>query len=258
VTYRNADVIAYAADFVNVHVNAEKDSTTAQKYRIAGFPTVILTNSDGSEIDRIFGYAEAPDFIETINDYKAGRNTLADYLSRVEADPSSSMYYLIADKYTGRMMYDKSEEFYNRIIESDPTNEQGYSDSALFSLGQMKTRAREFEIAEGLFKSFPEKFPKSDLADDAMYEMAKTMRRAERFDDAIAAFKNFMKVWPESDLYQDAELYIPFCHSKKGDGEEAVKLFKKFLADYPDHDDVEWVKEQIDKIENPPAEGEES
>lgn len=246
------------ADMVNVKVNAEMDSALAKQFSVAGFPTVILTNPDGSEIDRIYGYAEPDSFIVYINDYLAGRNTLDDYLARADADPTSELYYIIADKYAARKMYEKSVEFYQKILDNDPANEQGYSDSALFSIGTAMSRAKDYAKAEEIFKSFADKFPESDMIDDAAYESAKTMRRAERFDDAITAFKDFLKVYPESELYQDAELYIAFCHDKKGDGEEAVRLYSKFLTDYPDHSDSTWVKEQIDKILNPPVEEEES
>jgi TolA-binding protein len=256
VTYRNEEVVALASKLVNVRVNADIDTLTKKEYGVAGYPTIVLAKADGSEIDRIYGYAEGPEFVSTINDYLADRNTLGDYLRRADTEPTMKLYYMIADKYTGRSKFDEAEKFYRRIIQEDPNNRQGYSDTALISMGQMKTRAKQYDAAEEIFARFPKTYPESDLADDAMFEMAKARRRAERYDDAIAGFRDFLKTYPESDLALDAEIYIAFCHDKKGDQESALKLYKQFLTDHPDSPDSNWVKKQIDKIVNPPPEEE--
>ncbi len=253
-TYRNDEVIALTKSLVNVKVNAEKDSLLKKEFGVAGYPTIILAKPDGSEIDRIYGYADAETFVTTIDDYLHDRNTLADYLRREKTEPSMKLYAMIGDKYVGRSNFDKAAEYLNRIIEEDPENEQGYSDSALISLGQMKTRAKEYEEAKAIFASFSDKFPASDLADDAMYEWAKTMRYAEQFDDAIAGFKRFIAAYPGSDLTDMAEIYIAYCHDLKGEKDEALRLYNEFLVNHPDSEDTAWVKKKIDKILNPPEE----
>lgn len=255
-TYRNDEVIALSANLVNVKVNAEVDTLLRRQYGVAGFPTIVLAKSDGSEIDRIYGYAEGPDFVKTINDYLAGRNTLADFLRRTETEPTMSLYAQIADKYTGRSKFEDAEKWYRKILQEDPNNNNGYSDSALYWMGQMKSRAKQYSAAEEIFARFPKTYPESDLADNAAFEIAKTRRYAERYDDAIAGFKEFMEAYPESDLLEDAEIYIAFCHDKKGDTENALVLYQKFLEDHPNSSDSNWVKRQIDKILNPPEEEE--
>lgn len=255
-TYRNDEVIALTSKLVNVKVNADVDTLMKKQFGIAGYPTIVLAKSDGSEIDRIYGYADSSEFVSTINDYLADRNTLGDYLRRAEAEPTMQLYSMIAEKYTGRSDFDDAEKYYRKILQEDPNNRQGYSDSALISMGQMKVRAKQYESAEEIFSRFPKTYPESDLADDAMFEMAKARRRAERYDDAIAGFRDFLKVYPESELATDAEIYIAFCYDKKGDKDSALKLYQKFLADHPDSSDSNWVKKQIDKIVNPPPEEE--
>lgn len=251
-TYRNDNVIALTEDLINVKVNAEEDTLLRRHYGVAGFPTVVLTKPDGSEIDRIYGYAEPKEFVTTINDYLHDRNTLADYLRRAKTEPTMQLYTKIADKYTGRSDFDQAKEYYQKIIAEDPDNSQGYSDSALLSMADMQVRAKRYDSAIATYDSFKDKFPNSDLADDAMIGKAKALRRAERFDDAIAAFKDFLTTYPQSDQAEEAEIYIAFCNDLKGDKDQALALYKKFLTEHPDSRDTAWVKRQIDKIENPP------
>jgi len=256
VTYRNDEVIALTANLVNVKVNAEVDTLHRREYGIAGFPTIVLARPDGSEIDRIYGYADGPEFVKIVNDYLADRNTLGDYLRRAESEPTMALYAQIAEKYTGRSKFEDAEKWYRKILQEDPNNNNGYSDSALFWMGQMKTRAKQYAAAEEVFAKFPQTYPESDLADDAAFEMAKTKRYTEKYDDAIAGFQKFLTDYPESDLIEDAEIYIAFCNDKKGDKDNALILYKKFLEDHPSSSDSNWVKKQIDKIVNPPEETE--
>jgi len=254
VTYRNEEVIKLTSDLVNVKINADKDSLMKKEYGIAGFPTVVLTDSEGEEIDRIYGYADGPQFVEIITDYLAGRNTLDDYLNRAEKEPGMDMYARIAEKYTGRSKYEEAEKWYRRILQEDPNNNAGYSDSALLWMGQMKSRAKQYAGAEEILAKLPRTYPESDLADRAVYERAKVKRYAEKYDDAIGAFRDFMKTYPESELVEDAEIYIAFCYDKKGDKETALVHYRAFQEKYPESSNADWVKKQIDKIENPPVE----
>jgi len=245
VTYRNEEVIKLAEKFISVKVNGKVDTVLSRTFGIAGYPTVVLTRADGSEIDRVFGYQPPEEFIQTINDYLVDKNTLADYLRKADTTVSLPLYATIADKYTGRSMYDKAEEYYRKILQEDPANKQGYSDSALYNLGQMKTRAKDYTGALEILDKLPATYPESDLADDAVYYRGITLRRADRFDDAIAALTAFMEKYPSSDLIADAEIYIAYCYGLKKDYPQAISRFEKFLVDHPDHGDSTWAKEQI-------------
>jgi len=55
VTFVDSAVIAMSQNLVFAKINAEKDTVTAQLYKVRGYPTVVLMNADGSEIDRIGG-----------------------------------------------------------------------------------------------------------------------------------------------------------------------------------------------------------
>ncbi|MCP4570243.1 MAG: tetratricopeptide repeat protein [FCB group bacterium] len=249
-TYRNEDVISLASKMVFVKVN-KKDTILTDKYGVAGYPTIVMAKADGSEIDRIFGYAPPEDFLTTIDDYNNDRNTLADYLRRVETDETMQLYAQIAEKYEGRRKYTEAETYYRKILQTDPNNKEGLADSALYAIGGLKTRAKEYAAAEEVFIRLGKTYPESELIDDAAYSMALCMRRADRFDDAITEFKKFIKAFPESELIEDAAIYIPFCTKLKGDTAQAIALFNTFLVDFPESSSAGWVKKQIESMENP-------
>ena len=66
------------------------------------------------------------------------------YLRRAEKEPTMNLYYIIADKYVGRKKFVDAEGYYDKILKGDPDNKSGYADSALFSMGDMKARAKDY------------------------------------------------------------------------------------------------------------------
>ncbi len=241
---------------VNVKVDGKADTALATHYGIAGYPTVILAHSDGTEIDRVYGYEEPETFVVSITDYLADRNTLADYLRKADTAATMQIYNVIAGKYTSRKQFTDAESYYRKILQNDPTNKLGYSDSALYNMGEMKIRAKQFTAALETYDRLRATYPESDLFDDALYQKGYVLRRAEKFDEAIAQFQDFLTVHPDSDLKEDAVIYVAYCNELKGDNDEALKYYRKFLEDFPESSEIKWVTGQIDTIENPPKEDE--
>lgn len=204
-------VIELARGMVFVKAEAKKDTVTGEKYQIAGFPTVVLMNSAGQEIDRIYGYAPPDEFVSTIKDYLQGKNTLEDIKKRFEAEPDAELAFRLAEKYEGRRMYDEAAKHYNKVVDLDPEDEKGNSDDALFGLAWLKVRDK-------------------------------------KYTEAVEAFEYFLQRFPKSDMVTDAEAYIPYSYSKAGDTTKALNLYEEFLVKHPDSPDTGWVKDKIKEL----------
>ncbi|NIN01281.1 MAG: tetratricopeptide repeat protein [candidate division Zixibacteria bacterium] len=204
-------VIELARNMVFVKAEAKKDTVVKERYQIAGYPTVILMNSAGTEIDRIYGYAPPDEFVSTIRDYLQGKNTLDDLAKRFEAEPEAELAFRLAEKYEGRRMYEEAAKHYNKVIDLDPEDEKGNSDDALFGLAWLKVRETEYA-------------------------------------EAVEAFKYFLQKFPTSEMATDAEAYIPYCHAKAGDTTKALELYAEFLVKYPDSPDTGWVRDKIKEL----------
>jgi tetratricopeptide (TPR) repeat protein len=212
-TFTAQNVINLSKDIVFVRAEGKKDTVISDRYKIAGYPTVILMNSSGGEIDRIFGYVRPDTFVSIIEDYLQGINTLEDVQKRFEADSSNvELAFRLAEKYEGRRSYDSASLYYNKVIMLDPENEKGKSQDALFSLAWVQIRGKDYSKALETFKNFLQKFSKSEMA-------------------------------------LDAEIYIPYCYSKIGDTAQALELYQMFLTQHPDSPDTGWVKDKIKALE---------
>jgi len=214
-TFIDSAVVGFAKDFVFAKVNGHVDSLLERNVGISGHPTIILFAPDGVEIDRLLGYYPADTFMLELNNYLAGKNTLADYLKRVAAAPQDAqLHYNLAEKYTARSKYADARPHYSKVMELDPENKLG-------------------------------------LNDDAMYYLAFLCRKEKDFLKAIEGFRAMIAAYPASELREDAETYIPWLYGEAGDTTQALKYYKEFLVKFPGSKETEWVKEQIQKIEHP-------
>ncbi|MBD3232981.1 MAG: hypothetical protein GF315_04585 [candidate division Zixibacteria bacterium] len=209
-----------------VKINGEENTIIRDKFGISAYPTMVLLNKQGEEIDRIIGYEPPVEFINTITMYLEGKGTLQDYLERVEASPDSiELIFTLGEKYEGRNERDKAMDYYERVIRMDPQNENGFTAKATHSMSWLSYRNGDIP-------------------------------RAIEWEEAI------IEKYQDSELYADAHTYIPYYYmqwaqqaEKAGERSSArayrrtaIERFETFIDKFPEHSDVEWAKEQVDKL----------
>jgi tetratricopeptide (TPR) repeat protein len=180
-------------------VNGWDDTLTATNWGVRGYPTLILIAPDGNEIDRIAGYAPPADFIQIVEDYLAGRGTLADYLARFEAHPDSlELLVNIGDKYQYRGKDSLAELSYKEFLTIDPKNTSGFAPEVMHRLGRVAYSARAYDTAVTRFATLIETYPDTDMAEDAATWVPYILARQEKYDEALRHYEEFLKTHPES------------------------------------------------------------
>ncbi len=212
-TYTDSLVIGMSVDNIFVKINAETDTALAEKFNISSFPTIVITKSDGREIDRIWGYLPPTDFYNQIQLYFQGKETLDDYLTRLVDEPENTDYLsMVADKYTSRSDFNAAIECYKKIVGLDPKNEFGHASSAMASIYESWGLAKDYQAAVKTCQELIAKYPQCLQADNA------------------AAM-------------------IGYYTAKSGDSAAALKIYKDYLKKRPDGSAAEWVKRRIEDIE---------
>jgi tetratricopeptide (TPR) repeat protein len=207
----------FANDVVLVKANAEVDSLLAQKYHVSGYPTFVLTDANGEEIDRIVGSDSTDSFIQTIRDYENGIGTLDDLLHRAETETDRALFFEIADKYKYRGGSEEAKTWYGRVIdEGEPTD---------------------------------------SLSGESRFSIADMFRRAEEYDRAHEEFGSIMNDFKGTMFAQDAEIYKAIVYRRQADTAAAIKAFEDFIKHFPESEDVEYANKQIEKLKNPDVEG---
>ena len=92
-TYTDQRVIEFAKkNLISKKIDAEKNNGPQQKkkYRVKGYPTILLLDSEGNEIDRIIGYRPPEEFFNELNRIKNRENTLSDLITRYKQSINNS------------------------------------------------------------------------------------------------------------------------------------------------------------------------
>jgi len=195
-----------------VKLNAEVDTVTASRYTIRYYPTVCLLRTEGDEIERIVGYKPAPEFIAEIEDYLAGRNTLAWMLEQESARSDSAAFmFRLAERLGFHGRFEDSRPRYLRVVALDPENT-------------------------------------TQVADDALYYLSRMARKDKDYVQARKYAQTIVERYASSDMYRPAWLQVGINFRKEGSLPEARKTFLDYSKRFPDDEDTPWAREQADSI----------
>ncbi len=213
-TFSNKIVLAMTNQMKFAKIDANKDTSIVHEYNVSFFPTIVVTGSDGKEIDRLVGYYPAADFYNEIQLYLQGNETLDDYLNRLADEPEKAEYNLIiAEKYKHRSDWDKALEYYNNVLNYAGDDNEYEKEMAVFGIADIQCQKGQYR-------------------------------------DAIASFNDFIQSFPESEKVEDATRKIPYCLVKLGEYEQADGLYLKYLEDYPNSEFTNWVNENLKSLDS--------
>jgi len=220
VTFADSTVIAASASMVFAKIDAEEDTITAQRYSVNSFPTVVLANSDGTEIDRIGGYLPPAKFLETINDYLNGIKTLDYYLQVADTSPTMEVHSILGQKYKARGKYDEAKEYYEKVLAADSVSGDTLVADAMLSIGGLYYRLKDY-------------------------------------DKSVDQYDKVLKKFEDNDIKLEAILMKAYVYRQKGDTTKAIATYEKVIKDFPDFEKLDRVEEMIEKLKNPPPPEEE-
>ncbi len=193
-------------------LNAEVDTVTAARYRVKSYPTVMVLKSDGTEIDRIVGYYRAPEFMGLVEDYLAGRNTLASLVAAESTQGRDPAFVAkLGDRFFEHGLYEDAKGRYLHVTTLDPKNKSGLVDDALLSLALMSRKEKDYAAARKYAQTVLDRYPDGDAMKSAFLEVAGAWRRA-------------------------------------GELEKARKVYLDYAKQFPDDEDAPWAKERADTL----------
>jgi tetratricopeptide (TPR) repeat protein len=208
-------VRVFSNDMVLTKINAEVDTAAAKTFAISAYPTLVMVDKDGQEIDRIVGYLPTAEFLKQLDDYAKGIGTLADLLNKAKDKPERQLSYDIAEKYKYRGKPADATGWYQKVIAAGEATDS--------------------------------------LAGESRMALADMLRRDKNWDAAVASFEAIMKDFKGTPFGVDAEFYVGYTLSRKGDTAAAIKAYEGFLENNPTSPDTSDVRKRIEKLKNPPV-----
>ena len=205
-------VIGFFTDeVVLARIDGKKDSALSKKYHVSAYPTLVMVDREGREIDRLVGYMPPDAFLGRLRNYRRGIGTLSDLLRRAEAgNTDRRLFFEIADKYKYRGGDSEAVKWYQKVIDAGD--------------------------------------PKDSLTWESRMALADLYRRGKEYDRAIAAYGSIMNDFKGTGFGADAEIWRAYVLTQKGDTAAAIRAFEGFIEHYPQSEDVEYANRQIAKL----------
>jgi TolA-binding protein len=167
------------------------------QFGVGGFPTLLILDEAGEEIDRLQGYIPPPQFVSAVEDAVSSTSSLGFLRKQAAESPDDvEIQYQLAETYLQRRMYEKAESQLQRVVELDPDNESGHTDSSLFYLSDIHfTRQNLGGAIESLTK-LKERFPESEYAREADLMKAEILLYSGETDQAKKILAAFLETNP--------------------------------------------------------------
>jgi uncharacterized protein YyaL (SSP411 family) len=168
-TYPNKEVAALLTkSFVSIKVDAEKGNgpELSKRYDVSGFPTLLIVDDKGEELDRIIGYRPPEKFISELKPILAGKSFAA-LKKRVSESPSDlEAVLLLAKKHQGRGNYPESQELFKRLLseEKTPATLRDEAEGGIALVAFYKSNGKEVAAVQ---KYFDKKIDSGNAVDHA-------------------------------------------------------------------------------------------
>lgn len=235
-TYQDVKVMEFLNSMVSLKYDSEKGEgkELAKQFKIKAYPTLLLLDPNGTEIDRHLGYLDGENFLKVMKGYQQGIGTIGYYEAELGEQPEDlAILFKLGEKYTNIFIEDKAVLHLSKIIELDPENAGGYTDKAYFNLGDLYYGGKKYDRAAANFQTVIDNYPQSEQLDKAYQMLARVYEKTGDQDKCIATYKAFVKKKPNDPKALNA--FAWFCASRKIAMDEAIP-FAERAVDLSDGD----------------------
>lgn len=172
-TWKDAKVQALLNDkTIALKIDAEKETELAKRYRVSAYPTIMIINADGSEVDRLVGYLDPTAFLSAATDALAGKNSLMrakEKMATAKNDPGLRMEY--AEALANKGQYQEALDEYLWCFDHGLEHDQSFAGvRASFLLSSIKSLGNAYPPALDALKE------RRDRAEQAIFSNAAVTR----------------------------------------------------------------------------------
>lgn len=125
--------------FVAIQVDGERGEgpDLVKRYHVVGYPTVLVLDAQGREIDRVFDALPEPLFVKTLASYLDGTGTVAELERRLAAQPKDlALRFEVGSRYAVRGSKARAVTHLVDVVMADFDGRLGLAPKALILLGK--------------------------------------------------------------------------------------------------------------------------
>jgi len=210
----------------------------ARRHHVVGFPTLLVLDEQGAEVDRVMGSMSASDLVRQLARLKDGKGALAELERQLAQAPSEALRMEAATRHAVRGDPRAVAEL-TEVVRNDPENRARRAAAALLTLGKYYylRGARDYARADSTLAELERRFPSTDEASQASYERAVAMQQGGRAKEARAQLDRWLEGGPNE--VSRLAAYAWFCFKEGGDRARGIEIARRGLAIAP-REDALW------------------
>ncbi len=228
-------------NFISIHaVQGEKAGDAIyKKFAVTATPTILLLDSKGREIDRVFGYYPPPEGIhEHLKNSLKGIDTFVSLKNAYENNPEDILAaFKLAKKYEETRepeKFRKAIKIYSKILKNPAAKKAGkisygeysnvdFCEYTLYSIGYSKRRLDENFFKECL--ELAEKYPSGIFADEALGRIVRYFADNKKTEDALLFFNKMLKQNPDN--LNVLNNFVDYCIRSKTNIDKGLEIAEK-------------------------------
>jgi tetratricopeptide (TPR) repeat protein len=193
--------------WLKLNTETEEDGLRLQtEFAILTYPTILVLDSQGEEVDRVDRFLPATQFTEKIESFVSNPDSLLSLRRKVQEQPDSvSARYALAEKLLNRNNYAKAGAEFAKVIELDPENREGKTDLSQYNVALCLASQEKFVEAIVALDTLETGFPKSNAVADAKVLRGQIYRCCNKLDEAQAVLREYMDKYPTHGHIQEVE-----------------------------------------------------
>ena len=209
-TYADPQLIKNIANkyvWLKLNTETEEDGKRLQKeFAILTYPTTLVLDSRGEEVDRIGRFLTANEFTETVQSFTKSPTSLANLRKAVEEHPNSvSSHYALAEKLLEQNNYAKAEPEFQKVVDLDPDNREHKTDLAQYNVALCLASENRFPEAIVALDTLQERFPKSTAVADSAVLRGQIYHCCNELDKAQKVLREYVDKYPTNGHIQEVE-----------------------------------------------------
>jgi len=180
----------YALSLVSIRVDgsSEDGGPVAARYGVDSYPTMVVCEPGGKEIERFFGFHPTREFCGTIADYIRGVGTADWHKEKALASPDDlTLAFTAGRELAIRHRGLEAAPFLERVWREDPDNRTGQVPRAMLLLASTVylDQLKDQDSAIPVLKELSERFPDTFHGTEATYMTARALLETQRSGEAL-------------------------------------------------------------------------
>ena len=202
--------------WLKLNTETEEDGKRLQKeFAILTYPTTMMLDRQGEEVDRIGRFLPPEQFMETVQSFTHSSTSLASLRKAVQEEPNSvAAHYALAEKLLDQNNYAKAAPEFQKVVQLDPQNREHKSDLSQYNLALCLASQEKFVEAIVELDALQTRFPNSNAVADAAVLRGQIYHCCNELDKAQAVLRDYVNKFPTNGHIQEVENLLAVMESQ--------------------------------------------